>query len=95
MKARAALAAGHGRKERNLVALGDRLRTRCEFVIDGEANGSSRRKLRRKGASAPDQSVDDRSNGEVVLAGQFEPFTAGAKRFPQTGEIDEAYGNDV
>src|SRR4029079_13133714 len=81
-------AAGDRRKDRDLVAVGNRLRTRDDTVIDGEPNRAPFCELRRKGAAACAQGVDQRIDGRVRRL--LEDFSGAMKRLTQPRQIDNA-----
>src|SRR6476646_7008978 len=65
--ARRPSAARHRREDRDLVALGDGLRSLGEPMVDGEADGAVRRQLVRPCATAAAQCADDRVDGRRVV----------------------------
>src|SRR5690242_1070757 len=82
-------AAGDRRKDRDLVAVGNRLRTRDDTVIDGEPNRAPCCELHREGAAACAQGVDQRIDRRIVCR-QFEDFSGAVKRLTQPRQIDNA-----
>src|SRR6185312_4106561 len=86
--------AGHRREDRHFVAVGERMLGADEALVDGEADGASRRKLGRKCAAARAQRCDDRRDRRRVVRRQLERLADGRERFAQPREVDESQPND-
>src|SRR5579862_971214 len=83
-------ASGHRMEDRNLVAIAHRLIHMRDLVVDCEAHGTARRKLRCERPSARAKRLDGACDARRVMHCQLERLPARSEGLAQPREIDES-----